>query len=370
VRGSRRLAEKAVKDVYQFCASRNRKKPGSYRNFMLDTRELIAERFRNEHGSSGATPGLANVYPYFIGVFDTVAALGRTAAVIGLTAAFIALMALISFVVSLLTGLHDVSHYDWLKYLTFGNVYATLSATAGAASVIIFLRNYVKYDFSVPGYGFWKSLATIHLAPRKQKFYDYTLNKNVEYAKHAISIDENRRDFKRVPWQPDAVRDGTRDQLGNIHFEQVWFSGVHADVGGGYPENESRLSDIALKWMLDAASIIPNDIKHDPSVLTLHPDPAGPQHDECKAGHWQHGPRVLPADMATGITSATIHRSVYARFAAKEVVQYDQMAAYRPANLEKHIDFAHYYSGSPAPVSFAAEADNIESRMANRATDG
>lgn len=83
VKGSRQLADHAVKDVYQFCSSKPRKHDGSYRNFMLDTRELIAERFRREHGSADPTQaGKANVYPYFIGVFDTVAALGRTAAVI------------------------------------------------------------------------------------------------------------------------------------------------------------------------------------------------------------------------------------------------------------------------------------------------
>jgi uncharacterized protein (DUF2235 family) len=36
-------------------------------------------------------------------------------------------------------------------------------------------------------------------------------------------------------------------------LKQVWFPGVHCDVGGGYPEPESSLSKIALKWMLDEA---------------------------------------------------------------------------------------------------------------------
>jgi hypothetical protein len=51
VKGSRKLATYAVKEVYQFCSSKPRKAAGSYRNFTLDTRELIAARFRNEHGS-------------------------------------------------------------------------------------------------------------------------------------------------------------------------------------------------------------------------------------------------------------------------------------------------------------------------------
>ena len=375
IRGSRKLAEYAVKNVYQFCSSKPRKAPGSYRNFMLDTRDLIAERFRREHCSGDPQdPRKANVYPYFIGVFDTVAALGRTGAIVLLAAAAAAIVALISWLVSFLSlpAFSNVSLIGWLlRYLTFENVFCTLAGAIVLAGLIALLRNYVKYDFRVPGYGLLKSLATIHLAPRKQKFTDYYLNVNVGYAKHAISIDEDRRDFKRVPWTPDAAKAGVRDPFGNIYFEQVWFCGVHADIGGGYLENESRLSDITLKWMLAAASIVPNGIKHDEAVLRLFPDPAGPQHDECKAGHWQRGLRELPADPKTGISSATMHKSVYARFAAAQVVQYDVAAPYRPVNLKNHVDFSHYYGGGatgaiPAPKAIA---DNIEAKWERQLAD-
>ena len=33
------------------------------------------------------------------------------------------------------------------------------------------------------------------------------------------------------------------------NIAQSWFSGVHMDVGGGYPEGECELSDVALNWM-------------------------------------------------------------------------------------------------------------------------
>jgi Uncharacterized alpha/beta hydrolase domain (DUF2235) len=236
--------------------------------------------------------------------------------------------------------------------------------------LIAYLRSYLKFDFCVPGYGWLKSLATIHLAPRKQSFTDYSLNPNVEYAKHAISIDENRKDFKRVP-SPDTAKAATRDASGNLYFEQVWFCGVHADIGGGYPENEARLSDITLKWMLAAASIIPHGIKHDPRVLCLYPDPTGPQHDECKAGRWQRGIRELPVDK-TGKTAGIMHKSVYERFKAKEVVQYDLPAAYRPANLRKHADFAHYYDQSaPVPTgTLTGIADDIEVKWEQQKAGG
>ena len=119
---------------------------------------------------------------------------------------------MISWLVSFLSlpAFSNVSLIGWLlRYLTFENVFCTFARAIVLAGLIALLRNYVKYDFRVPGYGLLKSLATIHLAPRKQKFTDYYLNVNVGYAKHAISIDEDRRDFKRVPWTPDAAKAGS-----------------------------------------------------------------------------------------------------------------------------------------------------------------
>ena len=39
-----------------------------------------------------------------------------------------------------------------------------------------------------------------------------------------------------------------------LDIKQVWFPGVHADVGGGYPEPESGLSKISFQWMLGEAA--------------------------------------------------------------------------------------------------------------------
>jgi Uncharacterized alpha/beta hydrolase domain (DUF2235) len=202
---------------------------------------------------------------------------------------------------------------------------------------------------------------TFHIAPPKHEFTDYTLNVNVTYAKHAISIDEDRKDFQRVQWIPDASKATTRDAFDNLHFEQVWFAGVHADVGGGYPENESRLSDVTLHWMLSAAAVIPEGLQYDDRVLKLSPDSAGPQHDEAKAGHWQRGVRDLPTAPGTTVSRAIMHKSVYARFEAGDVLLYDHLGQYRPANLRNHLDFAHYYDGSAGAAPHCV-ADDVESR--------
>ena len=76
---------------------------------------------------------------------------------------------------------------------------------------------------------------------------------------------------------------------GVTRFRQVWFAGNHSDVGGSYPENKSRLSDIALKWMVDfIAKEIPDEtarIAINEDVLHLKPSYDGMMHDELMVGH-------------------------------------------------------------------------------------
>jgi uncharacterized protein (DUF2235 family) len=69
-----KLASYAVKHIYQFTSSRRREDANWYQNFLLDSRDRVAKRFREQCNSADGEK--ANVYPYFIGVFDTVAALG------------------------------------------------------------------------------------------------------------------------------------------------------------------------------------------------------------------------------------------------------------------------------------------------------
>lgn len=80
------------------------------------------------------------------------------------------------------------------------------------------------------------------------------------------------------------MKETSRDTYGIQWFEQVWFAGNHSDIGGSYPENELRLSDIALDWMLKWASAVPDELKHDRRVLKLSPYPEGKQHDEVRTG--------------------------------------------------------------------------------------
>jgi hypothetical protein len=363
LKGSRRLAERAVKDVYQFCSSYDEKKVGPYLRFMLKTRSEIARKFRMEHGSSviAEKEEKANVFPYFIGVFDTVAALGHRGLGLIVVALVLASPFLLSFLISLLSYAPHLPFLgNFFGELTYGKVLPIMAPILIVGAALIYLKNYLKWAPALPGYGIFKRLATLHFARTKHKFYDETLNVNVDYAKHAISIDENRADFKRVPWAPTAEKLNKRDAQENLYFEQVWFPGVHADIGGGYQENEARLSDVALSWMLAAASIVPDGLKHDETVLCLHPDASGPQHDEQKGSLMRRGLRKLPGP------EAIMHKSVYQRFAVGPVVLFDKIDAYRPQNMREHVDFIQYFNPkekNPQPANPAtAIADDIEEK--------
>jgi uncharacterized protein (DUF2235 family) len=100
--------------------------------------------------------------------------------------------------------------------------------------------------------GIWDAVAAIGW----QRFfpdwtYDRHFTPDVQYARHLQSIDEGRKDFKRVPWGGSGTVKWPDRKDEPEQFDQIWFAGNHADVGGSYPENESRLSDIALQWMVE-----------------------------------------------------------------------------------------------------------------------
>lgn len=104
------------------------------------------------------------------------------------------------------------------------------------------------------------------------QFHDTTLNKETKSAYHALAIDEQRETFRPSLWDVTKKRE-------NQTVEQVWFSGVHSDIGGGYPERNH--SDIAFKWMLDKAKDQGLEIKEN-HEYEFKPDVTKKIHDSYK----------------------------------------------------------------------------------------
>jgi uncharacterized protein (DUF2235 family) len=111
--------------------------------------------------------------------------------------------------------------------------------------------------------GVWDTVASV-IVPRRDKFPAFSLerlaftdqNPSVETFRHAIAVDERRRMFRLAPWRDDQQFVTNRFNTSAARpqdVQQVWFAGVHADIGGGYPEMESALSKFPLIWMIDEA---------------------------------------------------------------------------------------------------------------------
>lgn len=142
-------------------------------------------------------------------------------------------------------------------------------------------------------------------------FFDATLNCHVKYGYHAVSIDERRKKFSVSLW--DESRKANHQTI-----EQIWFAGVHSDVGGGYPE--TGLSDIALEWILEKAEAQGLQLNEDWHTA-LAPDPSSCLHNS-RTGWWR---LWRPACRRIPQVSL-VHCSVIARMN-------DQKLDYKPANL-------------------------------------
>jgi len=157
---------------------------------------------------------------------------------------------------------------------------------------------------------------------KRNQFHDPEISSRTSHAFHALAIDEKRKNFEATLWHRKE------DFKGQV-LEQVWFPGVHSDVGGGYPDTE--LSDISLMWMLEKAQIY--DLNF--SRIEMNPNPMGGMHESYvgfyKLQHMNFRPinRNLPNK---GNTNESVHPSVIER--------YRNDPSYRPLNL---VDYFNRY---------------------------
>jgi len=112
-------------------------------------------------------------------------------------------------------------------------------------------------------------------------------------------LDETRKDFLPTLWDPKP----------GLDLDQVWFAGVHKDVGGGYPE--SGLSDAAFRWLLAEATEAQLRVEEH-LTASIFPDPADRQHNEYK-GFYRRLGRKAVRQLPTG---SRVHRSVKQRWDA------------------------------------------------------
>ena len=119
------------------------------------------------------------------------------------------------------------------------------------AALLAGLAPYGMFDAQIRMVGVWDTVGSLGIPaafggvdPLLYGFLDTSLHPDVKNAFHAMAIDERRREFPPTLWTSAPAPGQT--------LEQLWFVGVHCDVGGGYPE--TGLSDVTLSWMMNRAN--------------------------------------------------------------------------------------------------------------------
>jgi len=216
--------------------------------------------------------------------------------------------------------------------------------------------------------GVWDTVASV-IVPRPDRLLldmerlRFTrTNPGVEMFRQAIAIDERRRMFRLNSWtEPQTFKTNPFNEKNwrQQDIRQVWFAGVHSDIGGGYPEQESGLSKYPLLWMINQAKaaglktstamvnyLALGKPRKDSKRVYTPPDPAATLHHSLKGAWWilevlpkrakwrewlrrpsflgLYFPLAEPRPIAEG---SVIHGSVFERMKA--------VPDYRPINLPK-----------------------------------
>lgn len=136
-------------------------------------------------------------------------------------------------------------------------------------------------------------------------FRNHVLSDGVARACHALSLDDERTTFHPIRFDRSSAKDRER-------IQEVWFAGVHSDIGGGYPD--ATLAFVPLVWM---AEHVEAELRFQPGRIDRfrsYASPMGPLHDS-RAGlsvFYRYDPRPIEVDKAAG-GPPVVHHSVVER---------------------------------------------------------
>jgi uncharacterized protein (DUF2235 family) len=197
----------------------------------------------------------------------------------------------------------DKHHTMWtrVKFLGCYDTVAALGLPFKTASIIL---------DGIPGF--------------RHRFHNFTLSESVENAFQALAIDDERKTFSPILWDVETKS--------YQKIRQVWFAGMHTDVGGGY--EEQNLSDIPLVWMTQMA--VKQGLRIFPRhKVTIYEDADGVMHNSRgtfltrlyrrKVREWPYNRKDKP----------TVHQSVLDRVKYK---MNKNESPYRPWILNRDYD--------------------------------
>lgn len=184
------------------------------------------------------------------------------------------------------------------------------------------------------------------------RFYDYELNKQISYAYHALSIDDARKTFRPKVWD---------ESKGNV-VEQVWFPGVHSNVGGGY--QRTGLADVAFDWMLTRAEQQGLVFLADDRVsVKAHANSNGKLYDsrDGMGMYYRYQPRNL-LERCKNVAPVRIHDSTIERMKRAT-------ANYAPSYIPAEFELVTTNLKTTSKTVRIADADKAEWQAAGKEVD-
>jgi len=194
--------------------------------------------------------------------------------------------------------------------------------------------------------GVWDTVSSVGWVYNAVRFPFTRATKNPDFhiVRHAVSLDERRAFFRQNSF--GEPHDPQQEVL------EVWFAGVHSDVGGSYKESESQLSQIALRWMLCEAELagLKVDTHRREDILGgkppyAAPDPTTRNQHESLHGLWWIA-ELWPKMVSERTPQGTWKKSIRINLARRRWVPPDSLVhesveqrlanaglAYRPSNL-------------------------------------
>jgi uncharacterized protein (DUF2235 family) len=178
------------------------------------------------------------------------------------------------------------------------------------------------FDAKLSMVGVWDTVGSLGIpaiiggvSPLIYGFLDTSLHPDILHAYHALAVDERRSEFPATLWTASAP---------GQTLEQVWFCGVHSDIGGSYPDDPdgTALSDLTLGWMMSKAAAL--GAQFDPMVAAKYALPMDPKYAlDTKHESWNlvwTFPKRRPIDAESKISNSVFVRA-------------ENDSAYRPGNL-------------------------------------
>jgi len=131
--------------------------------------------------------------------------------------------------------------YAWRLYVDQHHERTQRCIDPSIDAAAAFKQTFSHTDFKLHFVGIWDTVSSVGWIYTPLRLFNVAQNKTILTGRQAVSIDERRCFYQDNLWG---------DSLPGQDIQQVWFAGVHSDVGGSYPQATSGLSNVSLQWML------------------------------------------------------------------------------------------------------------------------